>query len=98
MSSVNGSGPVGDAFRAGHARTVGAAVEVTVRLDAVADHLHATVLAGGGKGVNGALEAVEGVRIVPGHTYLEGLVVPHTGNKRADAHGYCREIDVRENP
>ena len=67
--------PVGDAFGPGHARTVGAAVEVTVGLHAVADDLHATVLAGGGEGVNGALEAVEGARLTTGHANLEGLVV-----------------------
>ena len=47
MYSVNGSGPVGDAFGPRHARAVGAAVEVALRLDAVADHLHAAILASG---------------------------------------------------
>jgi hypothetical protein len=54
---------------------VGAAVEVTVRLNAVADNLAPAMLAGGGKGMDGALEAVEGTRACPGHTYLESLVV-----------------------
>ena len=34
-----------------------------------------TVVADGSKGVRGALEAVEGVRISSGHNHLEGLVV-----------------------
>jgi hypothetical protein len=75
MYSVNGSGPVGDALRAGHARAVGAAVEVAVRLYAVAYDLHAAVLAGGSQGVNSTLEAVEGMRALAGHTYLESLGV-----------------------
>ena len=39
--SINTSGPVGGPFRPGHARAVGAAVEVATRLHAVADHPHA---------------------------------------------------------
>ena len=88
--------PVGDPFCSGHARAVGAAVEVAIHLHTVADHLHAAVLAGWGEGVDGALEAVEGARPFPGHTYLEGLGVPYTGYKRADTHGCCREIDAQE--
>jgi hypothetical protein len=72
---VNGSGPVGDPFGSGHARAVSAAVKVTVRFDAVPDYLDVAVLAGGGKGVDSALEAVEGARLVPRHTYLKSLVV-----------------------
>ena len=34
-----------------------------------------TVVADGSKGVRGALEAVKGVRISPGHNHLEGFVV-----------------------
>jgi hypothetical protein len=68
-------GSVRDPFRPGHARAVSAAVEVTIRLHAVADDLHAAVLADGGEGVDRALEAVEGARTFPGHIYLEGLVV-----------------------
>jgi hypothetical protein len=73
MYSVNGSGPVGDAFRAGHARTVGAAIERTFRLDAVADHFHAAIFTGGREGVNRTLETVESVRSLAGHAYLEAL-------------------------
>src|SRR5215217_2199089 len=72
---LTGSGPVGDAFRAGHARAVGAAVEVTVCLDAMADHLDAAVLASGSQSVDCTLEAVEGAHLTPRHTYLEGLIV-----------------------
>src|SRR5918997_3278513 len=69
------SDPVRNAFRACHVRAVGAAVKRVVRLDAVPDHLDVAVLAGWGERVDRALETVEGVRIVPGHSYLEGLVV-----------------------
>jgi hypothetical protein len=68
-------GPVGYPFGAGLARAVGAAEEASVRLHAVAYDLDAAVLAGRGEGVDGALEAVEGVRVASGHTDLEGLVV-----------------------
>jgi hypothetical protein len=60
-----------------------------VRLYDVADHLHPAVLSGGGESVYCTLETIEGVRIAPGHTDLEGLVVPYTGNKRADTHGHA---------
>jgi hypothetical protein len=60
---------------------------VTIRLHAVADNLDAAVLTDGSEGMYRALEAVEGVRAASGHTYLESLVVPYTGNKRAHAHG-----------
>jgi hypothetical protein len=89
-------GPVRDPFGPGHARAVGAAVEAAIRLYSVADDLHPAVLAGGGEGMYSALEAVEGACLVPGHTYLEGLGVPYTGNKHPDAHGRCREIDAQE--
>jgi hypothetical protein len=75
---------------------VGAAEKSAVRLYAVADHFDAAVLAGGGESVNCALEAIERVRVTTGHTYLKRLVVPYTGNKRADAHSRCREIDAQE--
>jgi hypothetical protein len=39
---------------------------MTVPFHAVADHLHAAVLANRGKGMDGALEGVEGVRVPPG--------------------------------
>jgi hypothetical protein len=58
-----------------HARAVGAAVEVAVCLDAVPNYLDAAVLAGWREGVDCTLEAVEGARLVPGHAYLEGLVI-----------------------
>ena len=63
---VDGSGPIGDAFRACHACTVSAAVKVTVRPDAVADHLYAAILTRGREGVNRTLETVEGARLIPG--------------------------------
>src|SRR5215216_1361452 len=68
-------GPVGDPFGTGHARAVGATVEMTIRLHAVTDDLHAAVLADRGEGVDRALEAVEGVRVPPRHTDVERLVV-----------------------
>ena len=52
---------VRDAFRACHARAVGAAVKRAVRLDAVADHLDTAILAVWREGMYRALEAVEGV-------------------------------------
>ena len=75
--------PVRTPFRACHTRAMGTAIEAAVCLNAVANHLHATVLAGGGKGVNGALGAVEGVRITREHTYLEGLVILISTNSSA---------------
>src|SRR5215218_1455912 len=70
-----GLGPVGDPFGPCYACTVGAAVKVTVSLNAVADHLHAAILALGREGMYRALEAVESVRVPTGHTYLKGLIV-----------------------
>jgi len=52
---------------------VGGAVEVTVCLHAVPDHLDAAVLAGWREGVDCALEAVEGARSLAGHAYLKSL-------------------------
>jgi hypothetical protein len=75
MYLVNGSGPVGDPFGPCHACTVSAAVKVTVRFDAVPDHLHTAILASGSQSVDSALEAVEGARLVPRHTHLKSLVV-----------------------
>ena len=88
---VNGSGSVRDPCRSGHACTVGAAVKRAVRLDAVADHLHAAILTRGREGVNCTLETVEGERSLAGHTYLEGLGVPYTTHKRAYCHRRGRE-------
>ena len=88
---VDGSGPIGDAFRACHACTVSAAVKVTVRPDAVADHLYAAILTRGREGVNRTLETVEGARLIPGHSYLEGLGVQYTTHKRAHFHRRGRE-------
>src|SRR5215203_6556672 len=45
------------------------------RLHAMTAYPDPAVVAGGSKGVRCALEAVKGVRISPGHNYLEGLVV-----------------------
>src|SRR5918994_3232195 len=72
---VNGSGPVRDAFGSRHTRAVGAAVEMAAGLDAVPDHLDVAVLAGGGEGVDRALETVEGVRVPIGRAYLKSFVV-----------------------
>src|SRR5215217_3243118 len=61
--------------RSGHAGTVGAAEDGTVRLHAVADDPDAAVLAGRGERVDRALEAVEHVRLVVGQGYPKRLVV-----------------------
>jgi hypothetical protein len=68
-------GPVGDPFGSGHARAVGAAIEVTVCLDAVPNHLDAAILTRGREGVNRALETVESERSLAGHAYLKSLVI-----------------------
>jgi hypothetical protein len=47
--------------------------------------------------VDGALEAVEGARLAAVYGHLERFGVPYTTNKRADAHGCCREIGALEN-
>ena len=75
MCPGEASGPVRDAFRACHARAVGAAVKRAVSLDAVSDHLDVAVLADGCERVDRALEAVEGVRVSTGHAYLKSLIV-----------------------
>lgn len=49
----------------GHTGTVGAAVDGAVGLNAVADNPATAVLAGRGKRVDGAFEAVEHVWLVP---------------------------------
>jgi hypothetical protein len=84
-------GPIRDPFRSCHTSAVCTAIEVAVRLNAVADHLHAAVLAGGGQSVDSALEAVEGARLAPRHTYLEGFRVRHDTHKRAHFHRRGRE-------
>jgi len=65
--------PVGYSLRSGHTRAVGTTVEMSFRLDAVADHLHAAVLANRGEGVYGALEAVEGALVATCHGYWNAL-------------------------
>jgi hypothetical protein len=80
---VNDSGPIGDAFRACHACTVGAAVKVTVRLNAVADYLHSAILTRRREGVNRTFETVESERSLAGHAYLKSFGVPYTTRKRA---------------
>ena len=45
------------------------------RLHAMTADPDPAVVADGSKGVRGALEAVKGVRISPGHNHLEGLDV-----------------------
>jgi hypothetical protein len=79
-------GPVGDPFGPCYACTVGAAVEVALRLDAMADHLNAAVFAGGGKGVNGTLKTVESERSLAGHAYLKSFRVQHDTHKRTHPH------------
>jgi hypothetical protein len=81
--------PVGDPFGPCHACTVGAAVEVTFRLDAMADHLNAAILASGSQSMDCTLEAVEGARLAPRHTYLEGLGVKYATHNWTHSHG-CR--------
>ena len=76
-------GPVSDPFGPCHACTVGAAVKVTVSLDAVADHLHAAILTRGREGVNRTLKTVESERSLAGHAYLKSFGVPYTTRKRA---------------
>jgi len=62
-------------FGAGHARAVGAAIEMTVCFHAMANDLDAAVLANGGERVYSALKAVEGVRGPINHSHLKALVV-----------------------
>src|SRR5687768_10448598 len=69
------SGAVRDTFHTCHTRAVGAAVEVAVCLDAVPNHLDATVFADRCEGVDCTLEAVEGAGSLPGHAYLKSLVI-----------------------
>lgn len=61
--------------RASHPGAMGAAVNRAIRLHPVADDLDAAVLARWGEGVDGALEAVEHVRLVARHAQLKRLVV-----------------------
>jgi hypothetical protein len=75
MYLVNSSGPVGDHFGPLHPGAVSAAEEAAVGLHTVAYDLHAAVLAGGSQGVDSTLEAVEGMRVATGRTYLKGLIV-----------------------
>ena len=70
-----------------------AAVEVSPRFHTGADHLHATVLTGGSKGVDSALKAVEGARLAPRHTYLEGLRVQYINNKPTDFNGSTHALE-----
>src|SRR5215213_193053 len=70
-----GSGSVLHPAHPCQAGAVCTAEEAAVRLHAVADHLYATVLAGGSEGVDRALEAVEGVRVATSHSHLEALIV-----------------------
>jgi uncharacterized membrane protein YdfJ with MMPL/SSD domain len=65
---------VPDALHALFLRTVGATEDAAVRLDTVADHPAAAMLAFRGQRLNGTLEAVE--RVCPAvHDHLERLVV-----------------------
>ena len=68
-------GPVRSPFHSCHTRAMGTAIEAAVCLNAVAYDLHAAALAGGSQGVDSTLEAVEGMRALAGHTYLESLIV-----------------------
>src|SRR5205807_3698010 len=66
--------PILEALDAGLLCAVGATVVGAALFDAVADDLAATVGAGGGQCVDGALEGVEGVRAA-GRRHVERLVV-----------------------
>jgi hypothetical protein len=79
-----------------HGGAVAAAKEAPICLYAVADDPNTAVLAARGESVDCTLETIEGVRVATSHSHLEAFVVPHTGNKRADTHSRCREIDVQE--
>jgi hypothetical protein len=81
-----GLGPVGDPFGPCYACTVGAAVKVTVSLNAVADHLHAAILTRGREGVNRTLKTVESERSLAGHAYLKSFRVQHDTHKRTHPH------------
>src|SRR5690606_9543633 len=80
--------------RLGVAGAEGAAVEATVDLDAVADHLAPAVLADGRHAVDGALEAVEGVRRTGG-AHLERLVVVVAADLTA-GHGVLLVVQVAQ--
>jgi len=74
---------------------VGAAVEGTIRLDAVADDLASAMRADGGKPVNGALETVRGVARA-GRNDLEGQIVvvaAHLAPGHVDRRGHRHEAD-----
>src|SRR6266540_2193277 len=69
-----GSHAISDLLRARRVRAVRAAIELAARLDAMADHVAAAVLAVRCERLDRALEAVEQV-VSPRRDYLEGLVV-----------------------
>src|SRR4028119_2032907 len=66
--------------RPSHTGAVGAAVERAVRLHAVTYDLYPAMLAGGGKRVDRALEAVERPRLLAGHGDYKGFVIIVTTN------------------
>src|SRR6266545_2057116 len=69
-----GSHAISYLLRARRVRAVRAAIELAARLDAMADHVAAAVLAVRCERLDRALEAVEQV-VSPRRDYLEGLVV-----------------------
>src|SRR5215831_12601588 len=69
---------VDDGFGALGVRAVRATIEGAVGLDAVADHLAAAVLTDRGELLDGALEAVERMRLPGGHHLERHLVVVAT--------------------
>jgi len=74
---------------------MGAAVEVTLRLHAVADDLNTAMFTGRGEGVDGALEAVEGVRVATGQSNFESLVVLVTTDfTLSHLHPFLRSISL----
>src|SRR5262245_59052815 len=72
--SVRPSDAVGDLHARVLTRALGAAVELALDLVAVPQDPAAAMLAGGGQGMDRALEAVENVRLTI-HLHVEGLVV-----------------------
>jgi hypothetical protein len=59
----------------GLAGAIGTAEGVPISLHAVTNHPAAALFAGRREGLDCALEAVEGMRVAPGHGHLESLVV-----------------------
>jgi hypothetical protein len=91
-------GPVRDPFRACHTSAASTAIEVAVCFYTVPDHLDPAVLTGGSKGMDGAFEAVEGVRIPSRHTDVEGFGVKYATHKWTHSHGRRSTIAQTSRP